>query len=674
MADVLPVDGKGADRLTPGTRLGRYELLLPIARGGMARVWAARQHGQRGFSKIVAVKVILPHLRKDAQFERMFVNEARVASFVQHPNVCQIIELGEDAEILFMAMEWVSGDSFARVLKGTGKTVVPLDPRIVARVLADACAGLHAAHIQTDEVGRPLNIVHRDVSPHNVLIAADGTVKVCDFGVAKALGQLQDATLAGQIKGKINYMPPEQFMGAQLDGRSDVFAVGIVLYESTTGKQPFDGDNDLIVMQRLARGEFIPPSRLVPGYPLELEHIVMRAMQPEPQHRFANAEQMRIALEEWIARSGPIVTQTNVAYVVRERIGNIIDARRDQIMQASQGSAREPAWPEVSGHTPSNGANFGGGMDPAGGGAPLAPGGGSKSGVMSRNAPAMMKATMPLQQGGIRNPLTGAPAPFWDPSMQAMQAGPMPGQSNVMSPSQVSSPAYSNAQAPMMGSPTGLTPMPGPVGGAFGTAPPSSFRGGPPQSVPAPSLNAAQPAESGTSYYAGAIAIGVVLAVLIGGLAFFAWSRVQKPAQSDPVVIVTTTTTGTATASAAPSSNPSAVATAITVPTVPTAIPTMDLTGTGPATPSTATTAPIPTADATNLPTTPTPNVTPPTNTGSSTTSTSTSSTTSSNTGTGSSSTSSTSTSTSTASTATSRPKPVETAKPKPAALPDNPY
>jgi serine/threonine-protein kinase len=686
MADVLPVDGKGADRLAPGTRLGRYELLLPVARGGMARVWAARQHGQRGFSKIVAVKTILPHLRKDPQFERMFVNEARVASFIQHPNVCQTVELGEDGDILYMAMEWVSGDSFARVLKGTGKVVVPVEPRIVARILADACAGLHAAHVQTDEVGRPLNIVHRDVSPHNIMLTADGNVKVCDFGVAKALGSLQDATLAGQIKGKINYMPPEQFMGAQLDGRSDVFAMGIVLYEATTGKQPFDGDNDLIVMQKLARGDFVPPTRFVGGYPMELEHIIMRAMQPEPHNRFASAEQMRIALEEWIARSGPIVTQTNVAHLTRERIGNIIDARRDQIMQASQGSAREPAWQEVAGHTPSNGANYGG--DPAGAQQPGAPGGGSKSGVMSRNAPSL-KETMPIQQDGIRNPMTGAPVPQWapPPGMQGgpmhapMQGGPMqgapmhsplqggpmqpghiPGQSNVMSPaqspSQISSPAYpQNAGMPPMGPMTGMTPMPRPGPNGF-SMPPSSA----PRSVPAPPMQAATPESSGTSYYAGAIAIGVVLAVLIGGIAFFAWSRVQKPARTDPVVIVSVPSTagGEPSAAVAPTTTTTAPTTTATTSAAP--IPTMDLTGTSPSTPSTSTTPPIPTTEATALPTTPPPSTAPANTT-----------TTSNTTSSGTSNTSSNSSTTTTA-TATSRPKPDAPKPTKPAALPDNPY
>lgn len=227
VAEVVPSDeltDEPSDfgSLRPGTRLGRYELLVPIARGGMARVWAARQHGQRGFQKLVAIKTILPHLAEEPEFERMFLDEARIASGVHHPNVCEIYELGEDKRTLYLAMEWVNGDSLSRVLRASGKTEA-FDARVVARIVADACAGVHAAHELADDDGQPLGVVHRDMSPHNVLLTADGVTKVCDFGVAKALGQLHEQTSAGQLKGKISYMSPEQVTGAPIDRRSDVF-------------------------------------------------------------------------------------------------------------------------------------------------------------------------------------------------------------------------------------------------------------------------------------------------------------------------------------------------------------------------------------------------------------------------------------------------------------------
>lgn len=346
VADVLP-SGERVEEpsdfgaLKPGTRLGRYELLIPVARGGMARVWAARQHGQRGFQKLVAIKTILPQLSGETDFERMFLEEARIASGVHHPNVSEIYELGDERGTLYLAMEWVSGDSLARLLRASGKAE-PLDPRVAARILADACAGMHAAHELTDDDGQPLGVVHRDVSPQNVLLTADGVTKVCDFGVAKALGQLHEHTTAGQIKGKVSYMSPEQVTGAPVDRRSDVFSLGCVLYEVTTGSRPFKGDLDHIIMQSVMSGNVERPSALVSGYPEELERVVLRALSHEPDARYPSAESMRFALEEFLTR-GPLVTQSNVAQVLRERLGEQIDRRRERIRQAMS-VAEPPAW------------------------------------------------------------------------------------------------------------------------------------------------------------------------------------------------------------------------------------------------------------------------------------------------------------------------------------------
>ena len=330
MAEVLPSDELVEEpsdfgAMQPGTRLGRYELLVPIARGGMARVWAARHARVSAASRSSSrLKTILPHLAEEPEFERMFLDEARIASGVHHPNVCEIYELGEEQRTLYLAMEWVSGDSLARVLRASGKTEAA-DPRVIARVIADACAGLHAAHELTDEEGRALGVVHRDLSPHNILLTADGTAKVADFGVAKALGQLHEATSAGQLKGKIAYMAPEQVTGAGIDRRSDVFSLGCVLYEATTGQRPFRGDGDHQVMHAVLKGEVAPPTSLLRGYPQELERIVMRALSAQPILRYPTAERMRFALEEFLAR-GQLVTQSNVAQVVRARIGESIES------------------------------------------------------------------------------------------------------------------------------------------------------------------------------------------------------------------------------------------------------------------------------------------------------------------------------------------------------------
>ena len=348
MADVHPKDELAEEpsdygTLKPGTRLGRYELLVPVARGGMARVWAARLQGQRGFSKLVAIKTILPQLANEPEFERMFLDEARIASGVHHPNVCEIYELGEDERTLYLAMEWVNGDSLSRVLRASGHTEA-IEPRVVARVVADACAGVHAAHELADEDGTALNVVHRDLSPHNILITADGTSKVADFGVAKALGQLHEATSAGQLKGKISYMSPEQVTGTVVDRRSDVFALGCVLYEATTGTRPFRGEGDHQIMHAILKGEIVPPTKIAKGYPQELERIVLRALSSVPLLRFPTAERMRFALEEFLAK-GPLVTQANVGQMMRARIQDVLDKRKERIRQASTAGDRD-GWSE----------------------------------------------------------------------------------------------------------------------------------------------------------------------------------------------------------------------------------------------------------------------------------------------------------------------------------------
>jgi serine/threonine-protein kinase len=359
MEDLAPEDlidewsDLSASSLGPGARLGRYELLIPVAYGGMARVWAARLHGQRGFSKTVAIKTILPHLAHNPEFERMFLDEAKIAAGVHHPNVCEIYELGEEGHVLYLVMEWVNGDSLLHVLRGiNGKTPLPIEPRFAARIVADACAGLHAAHELTDDDGRLLNVVHRDVSPHNILVSLEGTVKVTDFGVAKALGQSHQATMAGQVKGKVAYMAPEQIGGNNFDRRADVFGMGVVLYETLTGVQPFHGSNDPQVMQAVLRGTYDPPVTLVKTVPPELAAIIDRALAPEPRARFATAERMRVALEEWLAKSGSIVTSTQVGTLVRQRLGAALDRRREHVKAAMASLQPDAPTTRQLEHTP----------------------------------------------------------------------------------------------------------------------------------------------------------------------------------------------------------------------------------------------------------------------------------------------------------------------------------
>ena len=326
---------RGLAGLGPGTRLGRYELVASIATGRMATVWAARLFGDRGFSKLVAVKTILPQLAREPLFEQMFLDEARIASGIHHPNVCEIYEFGEDRRRLYLAMEWISGESLASLLESGGaSTPSPLAPRIAARIIADACAGLSAAHDRA--------IVHRDISAQNVLVGENGTVKLADFGVAKALDRSQE-TSSGFLKGKLAYTAPEYIESGRADRRTDVFSMGVVLYEATLGVLPFTGDRDAAVMAAIMRGEPGRPRDLAASYPRELEAIVLRALARDPDARFESAEALGRALEEWLARSGPPIMQSAVTKLVASRVGARLDERRAQLRETMRLLDEPPA-------------------------------------------------------------------------------------------------------------------------------------------------------------------------------------------------------------------------------------------------------------------------------------------------------------------------------------------
>lgn len=319
--------------------LGSYEVLLCIARGGMACVWAARQHGARGFNRLVALKTVLPEFA-EPELESMFLDEARVAARVHHPNVCEIFELVEHEGVLALSMEWVDGDTLNGMINSRARE--PLDARVAAFIVGQVACGLHAAHELTDENGAPMQLVHRDVSPQNILISRAGHVKVADFGVAKALGDSREETAVGKVKGKLSYMSPEQAEGNPVDRRSDVFALGVVLYLATVGQHPFRvaGETRDQQLMRLIVGGFTAPSAIVPGYPPALEAIVLRAMSSNPAERFATADEMRRRLQDWLLESGPQLTEQHVAAALSERVGASIQARAERIQRCVRASRR----------------------------------------------------------------------------------------------------------------------------------------------------------------------------------------------------------------------------------------------------------------------------------------------------------------------------------------------
>ena len=338
-------DGGGHSLLAAGKMVGRYRLLSLVASGGMAQIWAAKPESG-GFSRTVALKVVRPEYAADEEYRRMLVDEAAAASAVHHPNVCEIFELGQHKEVVFIAMEWVPGDSIAGLIRQRTQ-YVPFSYALAARVIADACAGLHAAHQATGPEGEAMNIVHRDISPQNILLSSQGHVKVTDFGIAKARDQIHSRTRTGEIKGKFAYISPEQILGKGVDHRSDVYAMGCVLYVTTLGLRPF-GRGTHAVMSKIVQGDFKAPRQLVPTYPEKLERIVIKALSRKSEDRYSTAEEMRLALEDWLAKSGKIVTHTDIARAVNERLNPKV---RDQI-QALRNANRFTAQTAVAGREP----------------------------------------------------------------------------------------------------------------------------------------------------------------------------------------------------------------------------------------------------------------------------------------------------------------------------------
>jgi len=316
--------------LSRGYRLGgRYKLLYPYAQGGMATIWLCRVRGSHGFEKVYAVKTILPHLASDAMFRNMFLDEARIASRIRHMNVAEIEDLGEDAGFLYMVLEWVPGDPWSKLITAIAASGDPIPTDIMLHIAASTCAGLHAAHELSDLAGDSLNVVHRDVSPQNVLVSEAGAVKVIDFGVAKAIGRLAEQTGAGDVKGKVDYMSPEQATGAPVDRRTDVWALGAVLYEIFAGHPPYVAPNELLVLQRIASGH--PPAPLPDTTPAAVAALIRRALEHDPERRFATAHDMQDAIESAMTTE---VTPEDVAACVHTYLGPRIEARRVAVAEA----------------------------------------------------------------------------------------------------------------------------------------------------------------------------------------------------------------------------------------------------------------------------------------------------------------------------------------------------
>lgn len=327
------------DPSSPTRRIGRYEVLGEIASGGMATVYLARSLGAKGFSRLVAIKRLHPHLESEEDFVQMFLDEARLAARIRHPNVVATLDV-EDSEGLYIVMEYIEGVTLLTLSRAAQKVGERVPVPIAMRIALDILGGLHAAHELLDEDGQFLNLVHRDVSPQNILVGADGSSRLTDFGIAKAASRLS-MTRDGQLKGKISYMAPEQTRRVELDRRVDVFTMGIVIWEVLAGRRLFSGESDVEVLNQLL---FEPIPRLkdhAPSLPSTVEQAVMRALDREPAQRYRSALEFAEALEQAMRVMGGAAPHRVVAGFVQKFAGDRIARERGRITSGSPPSAAD---------------------------------------------------------------------------------------------------------------------------------------------------------------------------------------------------------------------------------------------------------------------------------------------------------------------------------------------
>ncbi|WP_438010969.1 serine/threonine-protein kinase [Sorangium sp. So ce321] len=315
--------------------LDRYTLHGVIASGGMASVHFARLVGAHGFARTVAIKRLHPQFARDPEFSSMLLDEARLAVRIRHPNVVTTLDSVQADGELFVVMEYIAGESLSSLLRETGRRGIRVPQPVVASILAGALAGLHAAHEATAEDGAPLQIVHRDVSPQNILVGDDGIARVLDFGIARATVRSQ-VSRVGQLKGKLSYMAPEQLRGAPVDRRADIYAAAVVLWEVLTGRRLFTGECDAEIFGRILEGVIQPPSAFG-DVPPALDAVVLRGLEKDPDRRYATALEMAAALEEALPPASPRA----VGAWVEATAGSLLEARAKSLaeIETSQRSA-----------------------------------------------------------------------------------------------------------------------------------------------------------------------------------------------------------------------------------------------------------------------------------------------------------------------------------------------
>ncbi|MCK6505706.1 protein kinase [Myxococcota bacterium] len=329
---------------------GRYFLVDKVATGGMAEVFKAKSFSHGGFEKLLVIKRILEHLSDNQEFVEMFIDEAKITVSLQHPNIVQIYDFGKIRDNYFLSMECVEGKDVKGILRKLAQRRKLLPTEFAVYIAHEMCKGLDYAHKKADTQGNPLRIIHRDISPSNILVSYTGEVKIADFGIAKAESSAYD-TKDGVLKGKFEYMSPEQASGQDLDHKSDIFSAGIILHEMLTGRRLFKTESDVKTLEKIKAVDVPPPGALNPAVPARLDAIVMRALAQQPSARFQDARELQQALLEFMYPATPDLTRESLSHFMQELFSQEIDEERGRLLEgtriASDMYAAEPG-PEAA--------------------------------------------------------------------------------------------------------------------------------------------------------------------------------------------------------------------------------------------------------------------------------------------------------------------------------------
>jgi serine/threonine-protein kinase len=431
--------------MSGGKASARYDTIVKLASGGMATVWIGTARGALGFRQLVAIKKPHPHLLADAGYRRELVAEARLASLIRHANVVDVRDVEVDGDSISLVMDYIEGASLGELIVAAARRGTVLSTRVAVRIALDALAGLHAAHELIDERGRPVSLVHRDVSPQNILVGVDGLARVADFGVAKFTRKNESDSSEGSLKGKLAYMAPEYLRGEPIDRRFDIFALGIVLWETLTGKRLFRGANEAETLRLLLDHQ---PESLVTAAPAAaaLDYVIATALARPVEQRFQNAQAMATALEATALAAGLCGGHTEVAATLKDLVGPMIEERRT-LIRAKQ--AHEPSIASLMG------------MEPVSNVPPTV------ANVSAGTATATVPTTQPLGTATV-SPQTNVPSTM--PMTPRMEDAPV--RTLAMSPGHGAAPVAATALSPALSPAAAPPPVPAPSGATLASATP----------------------------------------------------------------------------------------------------------------------------------------------------------------------------------------------------------